>query len=158
LRCCRAAGFFPAVSFACFLPEIGISISFWPAAAFRGFLPDSFGAFVSAAAPPTLRRNASIRSTTFAPRGRSFGVIGFPERGGDRDFRRALRCRRARSADALWRSRDRAVERQIETDLRRFHEADHSRDHRLIVPVSADQTRFGKAILKIVDELLCVIP
>ena len=28
LRCRAAAGFFAAVSFACFLPEIGISISF----------------------------------------------------------------------------------------------------------------------------------
>jgi hypothetical protein len=45
------------------LPAIGISISFWPAAAFRGFLADFFGALVSAAAP-----------------GRSFGVIGLPER------------------------------------------------------------------------------
>jgi hypothetical protein len=30
----------------------------------------------SATAPPTLLRSASIRSTTFSPRGRSFGVIG----------------------------------------------------------------------------------
>ena len=50
-RCCLAAGFLAAVSFACFLPAIGISISFWPAAAFRGFLADFFGAVVSAAAP-----------------------------------------------------------------------------------------------------------
>ena len=33
-RCGRAAGFFAAASLAGFLPEIGISISFWPAVAF----------------------------------------------------------------------------------------------------------------------------
>jgi hypothetical protein len=59
-RCCLAVGFF-AVSFVGFLPSIGISISFWPAAALRGFLADFFGAVASAAAPPTLRRNASYR-------------------------------------------------------------------------------------------------
>ena len=80
-RCCLPAGFFAAVSFAAFLPVIGISISLWPAAAFRGFLPDFFGASASAAAaPPTLRRSASIRSTMFSPRGRSFGMIGLPLR------------------------------------------------------------------------------
>jgi hypothetical protein len=57
-RCCLPAGFFAAVSFAGFLPEIGISISLWPAAAFRGFLAGFFGAFASAAC-----RSASIRST-----------------------------------------------------------------------------------------------
>jgi hypothetical protein len=76
---CLAAGFFAAVSF-CFLPSIGISVSFWSAAALRGFFPAYFGALLSAAVPPTLRRSASIRSTTFSPRGRSFGVIGLPER------------------------------------------------------------------------------
>src|SRR5580692_2885841 len=79
-RCCLAAGFFAAVSFACFLPKIGMSISFWPLDALRGFLAAFFGALVSAGAPPTLRRRASIRSTTFSPRGRSFGVIGLPVR------------------------------------------------------------------------------
>ncbi len=54
-RCCLAV-FFAAVSYACFLPAIGINISFWPVAAFRGFFADFFGALVSAAAPPTLRR------------------------------------------------------------------------------------------------------
>src|ERR1700746_3412864 len=79
--CCLPAGFFAAVSFAGFLPAIGISISLWPAAAFRGFLADFFDALVSAAAaPPTLCRRASIRSTTFSPRGRSFGMIGLPLR------------------------------------------------------------------------------
>jgi hypothetical protein len=34
------AGFFAGASFACFLPAMGISISFWPAAAFFGFLLD----------------------------------------------------------------------------------------------------------------------
>src|ERR1700688_447333 len=76
-RCDLAAGFFAAVSFACFLPAIGISISFWSAAALRGFLVGFVVALGSAAAPPTLLRSASIRSTTFSPRGRSFGVIGF---------------------------------------------------------------------------------
>jgi hypothetical protein len=61
-RCGLAAGFFVAASLADFLPAIGISISFWPAAALRGFLPDFFGALVSAAAPPALRRSASITS------------------------------------------------------------------------------------------------
>ena len=79
LRCGLAAGFFPAACFG-FLPAIGINISFCPAAAWRGFFTDFFGPFVSAAAPPTLRRSASIRSTTFSPRGRSFGVIGLPAR------------------------------------------------------------------------------
>ena len=45
--------------------------SFCPAAACRGFLADFFGALVSAAAPPTLLRSASIKSTTFSPRGRA---------------------------------------------------------------------------------------
>jgi hypothetical protein len=53
--CCGFAdGFFVAVSLAAFLPLIGISISFWPA-------------LLSAAAPPTLRRSASLwlmRSTS----------------------------------------------------------------------------------------------
>ena len=79
LRCGLAADFLPAVSFG-FLPSIGISISFCPAAALRGFLVGFFDALVSAAAPPMLLRRASIRSTTFSPRGRSFGVIGLPER------------------------------------------------------------------------------
>jgi hypothetical protein len=48
LRCGLAAGFFAAVSFAGFLPAIGISISFWPAAALRGFLPGFFSAVVPA--------------------------------------------------------------------------------------------------------------
>jgi hypothetical protein len=39
-RCGLDAGFFAVVSLAAFLPEIGISISFWPAAALRGFLAD----------------------------------------------------------------------------------------------------------------------
>jgi hypothetical protein len=79
--CCLAAGFFAAVSFAAFLPASGISISLWPAVALCGFLPDFFGALASAAAaPPTLCRSASIRSTTLSPRGRSFGVIGLPLR------------------------------------------------------------------------------
>jgi hypothetical protein len=39
-RCGLAAGFFAVVSLAAFLPEIGITISFWPAAALRGFLAD----------------------------------------------------------------------------------------------------------------------
>ena len=60
--------------------SIGISISFWPLAAFRDFFAGFFGDLVSAAPPPTLRRSASIRSTTFSPRGRSFGVIGLPAR------------------------------------------------------------------------------
>ncbi|WP_426437208.1 hypothetical protein [Bradyrhizobium genosp. P] len=50
---CLADDFF-AVSFAGFLPSIGISISFWPAAAFRGFLAGFFGASASAAPPPTV--------------------------------------------------------------------------------------------------------
>ena len=74
------AGFFAGVSLACFLPAIGISISFWPTDAFRGFLGDFCGALVAAAGPPTLRRSASIRSTTLPPAGRSLGVIGLPER------------------------------------------------------------------------------
>jgi len=78
-RCGLAASFF-AASFAGSLPAIGISISFWPAAAFFAFLAGFFGALVSAAAPPTLRRSASIRSTTFSPFGRSFGTMGLPAR------------------------------------------------------------------------------
>jgi len=78
-RCDLDAGFVDA-SFACFLPAIGISISFCPADAFRAFFAGFFGAEVSAAAPPTLRRSASIRSTTFSPRGRSLGLIGLPAR------------------------------------------------------------------------------
>jgi hypothetical protein len=74
LRRGPAEGFFDAASLAGFLPTIGISISFWPAAVLRGFLAAFFGALVSAAAPPTLCRSASIRSTTFSPRGRSFGL------------------------------------------------------------------------------------
>lgn len=77
--CALAAGFFAAASFDAFLPAMGISISFCPDNALRGFMPDFFGVLVSAAGPPpTLRRNASIRSTTFSPRGRSLGVIGCP--------------------------------------------------------------------------------
>ena len=51
---CLADDFF-AVSFAGFLPSIGISISFWPAAAFRGFfgwLLPSLGVGRSAADAP----------------------------------------------------------------------------------------------------------
>jgi hypothetical protein len=44
----------------------------------RGFFA-GLGAF-SVAAPPTLRRSASIRSTTLPAAGRSFGVIGLPAR------------------------------------------------------------------------------
>lgn len=60
-----------------FLPAIGISISFCPAAALRAFLADFFAASVVAAVPPPmLFRSASIRSTTFSPRGRAFAVMG----------------------------------------------------------------------------------
>ena len=62
LRCDLAVGFFAAASFTGFFPSIGISISFWPAALFFGFLAGFFVALVSAAAPPTLLRSASIRS------------------------------------------------------------------------------------------------
>jgi tetratricopeptide (TPR) repeat protein len=62
-----AAGFFAAASFDAFLPAIGISISFCPDDALRGFLAAFFGALVSDATPPTLRFNASIRSTTLSP-------------------------------------------------------------------------------------------
>jgi hypothetical protein len=70
-----------AVSLESFLPAIGINISFWPDAAFFGFLAGFFeSGDAAAAAPPTLFRSASIRSTTFSLRGRSFGVIGLPAR------------------------------------------------------------------------------
>jgi hypothetical protein len=63
-----AAGFLVAASF--FLPAIGSSISFWPVA-FFGF----FGA-LAGAAWPTLRRSASIRSTTLPAAGLALAVIG----------------------------------------------------------------------------------
>jgi hypothetical protein len=44
----------------------------------RGFL-DAFEVFAGSA-PPTLRRSASIRSTTLPPAGRSFFGIGWPAR------------------------------------------------------------------------------
>jgi hypothetical protein len=53
------------------LLSIGISISFCLVAALRDFLLDFFGALAGAASLPTLRRSASIKSTTFSPRGRS---------------------------------------------------------------------------------------
>jgi hypothetical protein len=59
-RCGLVADFFSAASFAAFLPAIGISISFWPADAFLDFLAGFFGAWVSAEAPPTLRRSVWI--------------------------------------------------------------------------------------------------
>ena len=83
-----AAGFFADVSLAAaFLPAIGISISFWPEAAFLGFFA-GLSAFAGAAclpaslpaSLPTLRRSASMRSTTFSPFGRSFGRITLPAR------------------------------------------------------------------------------
>src|SRR5260370_42238430 len=52
--------------------------SFWPEADLRGFL-DAFEVFAGSA-PPTLRRSASIRSTTLTPAGRSFFAIGWPAR------------------------------------------------------------------------------
>jgi hypothetical protein len=61
------------------LPAIDISISFWPPAAFRGFL-DGFAALAGTDSSPTLRRSASIRSTTLLVAGFSFGVIGLPAR------------------------------------------------------------------------------
>ncbi len=75
LRWGLAAGFFAPVFLAGFLPAIGSSISFCRRAAF-GFLAglDVFSWF-------TLRRSASIRSTTFSPRGR-------PRQGGGRRKRR----------------------------------------------------------------------
>src|SRR5882724_3647258 len=54
--------FLATVTLVVFLPSIGISISFCPAEAFRGLLAFFLGALVSAAAPPTLLRSASIRS------------------------------------------------------------------------------------------------
>ena len=66
--------------FAGFFPAIGISISVCLAAALRGFLALFFGALASEPAPPTLLRSASIRSTAFSPRGRSFATIGLPAR------------------------------------------------------------------------------
>lgn len=77
--------------------------------------------------------------------------LGITDRRAERDVLKRL-------PDSLLKRSAANVERQIETDLRRFHEADHARDHRLIVPVSADQTRLGETILKIADQLLRVIP
>src|SRR5882672_115013 len=57
------------------LPLMGNSISFWPAVALRGFLP-----FVAWASLPMLRFNASIRSTTFSPRGLGFAPTVLPLR------------------------------------------------------------------------------
>src|SRR3954451_11161463 len=74
-RCGFDVVFFAAFSFAGFLPEIASSISFCPAAAFLSF----FVAFEGCSFP-TLRRSASIRSTTLPAAGRSFGVIGLMER------------------------------------------------------------------------------
>jgi hypothetical protein len=78
LRCGFEAVFFAAASFAGFLPSIDISISFWPLAALRGFF-EGFDSFAGSA-PPTLRRSASMRSTTLPAAGRSFFVIGWPAR------------------------------------------------------------------------------
>jgi hypothetical protein len=57
------------------LPSIGRSISFWPAVAFRAFLP--LGAAVSLA---RLFFSASMRSTTFSPRGRGLAAMVVPLR------------------------------------------------------------------------------
>jgi len=57
------------------MPSIGNSISFWPAEAFRGFLP--FGAALS---PAMLFFSASMRSTTFSPRGRGLVAMVLPLR------------------------------------------------------------------------------
>jgi hypothetical protein len=65
---------------AVFLPAIGISSSFCPADAFFDLLAGFTAGFDSVAAPPTLLRSASIRSTTFSPLGRAFAVIGLPAR------------------------------------------------------------------------------
>lgn len=58
---CLVDGFFAAVSFAGFLPAIGIIISFWPLEAFFGFLA-GLPAFAGVASRPTLCRSASIRA------------------------------------------------------------------------------------------------
>src|SRR5258708_38874424 len=63
---------FAAFFSAAFLPSIGSSISFWLAAALRGFLP------FAGASLARLFFNASIRSTTFSPRGRGLGPIVLP--------------------------------------------------------------------------------
>jgi hypothetical protein len=68
---CLDAGFLAVVSLAPFLPWIGISISFWPADALRVFLSGFAG---GEDALPILWRNASIKSTTFSPRGRALAV------------------------------------------------------------------------------------
>ena len=92
-RCDLVADFFTTASFAAFLPVIGISISFWPADAFLDFLAGFFGAWVSAEAPLTLRRSASIRSTTFSPFGLSLGLMVLPleAKGKPVDFKELLR-------------------------------------------------------------------
>jgi hypothetical protein len=69
-----AARFFAAVSFAGFLPAIGISISFWPRATLRGFLADFFGALASDAAPPTLRLSLYSRRRGIAGSDRLAGL------------------------------------------------------------------------------------
>src|ERR1700720_2834216 len=74
---CLDAGLLAVVSLAPFLPWIGISISFWPADALRVFLSGFAG---GEDALPILWRNASIKSTTFSPRGRALAVTGFPAR------------------------------------------------------------------------------
>jgi hypothetical protein len=71
---CGDADFFAVVSLAVFLPSIGISISFCPLASLRGFF-EGFESLAGSEAP-TLRRNASMRSTTLP----SFFVIGCPAR------------------------------------------------------------------------------
>lgn len=67
--------------------------------------------------------------------------LGITDRRAERDVLKRL-------PDPLLKRGAANVERQIETDLRRLHAADHARDHRLVVPVSADQTRLGESILK----------
>jgi hypothetical protein len=70
-RCAFVEDFFGAASLAGFLTAIGISISFCPADAFLNFFAGFSTAFDIVDLPPTLSRNASIRSTTLSPRGRS---------------------------------------------------------------------------------------
>jgi hypothetical protein len=131
LRWCLAVGFFAVASFAGFLLAIGSSISFCPTDAFLGFF-----AGLDACSEPTLRRNASIRSTTLPAAGRSFGVIGLPAR-----FR-LMRSIRAVSEIERMRSQ---VSRQRKEILQL---------QRAGIPTASAEALIGRMLAKIDD--LCV--
>jgi len=76
--------------------------------------------------------------------------LGIGHRRADRDFLKYL-------PHAFLEGSASNIQRKIEAEARRLDEADNLRHQGLVIAVSADKTRFGKAILKITHQVFRIV-